>query len=437
MKVIYLGLIGFGTIGSGVVKLLQEEKENLARKLGFELRLKKIADIDLGRPRPVSVPQDILCQDAMMIVNDPEIDIVIELMGGYEPARSIVKAALRNKKHVVTANKALLAEYGDEIWHIANEEGCELGFEASVGGTIPIIKTVRESLIANDISHLMAIMNGTTNYILSQMTDERKEFDQVLKEAQKLGFAEADPSFDIDGKDTAHKLAIVLGLAYGGSVKTMDFYCEGIREISHQDIEFALELGYRIKLLAIAFKRGSRIEARIHPTMIPSDHLLASVNSNYNAFYLVGSASGPIFLFGQGAGMMPTASAVLGDVVDIAKKLKGEGGKRVGLRDPEVHVLRPLDLVPFDEICTNYYFRFMAVDRAGVLSKISGILGNHNISIASVIQKGRKKDGAVPIVMVTHEARERDVQDALEKIEQLDVVHERVKVIRIEDERLK
>lgn len=436
MRVISLGLIGFGTIGSGVVKLLSEEKENLARKLGFELSLKRVADCDLKRPRQVSVPMETLTEDPMAVVDDPEIDIVIELIGGYEPARSIVKASLKNKKHVVTANKALLAEYGEELWRLAWQEGCDIGFEASVGGTIPIIKTVRESLVANEIEHLMAIMNGTTNYILSKMTDEGKEFDEVLGEAQKLGFAESDPSFDIDGTDTAHKLAIVLGLAYGGSVKISDFYCEGIRGINHQDIEFARELGYRIKLLAIAFKRGERIEARIHPTMIPADHLLAIVSSNYNAFYMVGSASGPIFLFGQGAGMMPTASAVLGDIVDIAKRLaRDEKGVKPGTTHD--NLLRPLNIVPFDEVCTNYYFRFMAADRAGVLSKISGILGSHNISIASVIQKGRKKNGAVPIVMVTHEARERDVKDALEKIEDLDVVHERVKVIRIEDERLK
>ncbi|HOJ51375.1 MAG TPA: homoserine dehydrogenase [Syntrophales bacterium] len=436
MNIISIGLIGFGTIGSGVVKLLTEAGRDLKRRLGFELRLKKIADVDLKRVRPVSVPAAMLTPDPMEIVNDPEIDIVIELIGGCEPAGEIIKAALRRKKHVVTANKALLAECGDELWHLARQEHCDIGFEASVGGTIPIIKTIRESLVANEIEHLMAIMNGTTNYVLTKMTDESREFGEVLAEAQRLGFAEADPSFDIDGKDTAHKLAIVLSLAYGGTVRLSDFYCEGIRGISHQDIEFARELGYRVKLLAIAFKRGEKVEARIHPTMIPMDHLLASVGSNYNAFYIVGSASGPIFLFGQGAGMMPTASAVVGDVVDIAKRMMRGGKKGLSPGAGEL-MLQPLDLIPFDEICTNYYFRFMAADRAGVLSKISGILGNHNISIASVIQKGRKKDGAVPIVMVTHEARERDVKEALKKIERLEVVHERVKVIRIEDERLK
>lgn len=436
MKSISLGLIGFGTIGTGVVKLLGDAGELLAKRLGVELRLKKIADTDLNRVRPVSVPSHLLTREPMDIVNDPEIDIVIELIGGFEPARTIVLEALRRKKHVVTANKAILAEHGHELWKIAQEEGCEVGFEASVGGTIPIIKTIKESLVANEIDYLMAIMNGTTNYILSKMTDEGKDFSEALKEAQKLGFAEADPSFDIEGKDTAHKLAIVLSLAYGGSVKTSDFYCEGIEEITLQDIEFARELGYRIKLIALALRRGEKVETRVHPTMIPSDHLLASVGSNYNAFYLIGSASGPIFLFGQGAGMIPTASAVLGDIVDIARKMLIRGDIKPANVDNSSLQSR-VSILPFADIRTNYYFRFMAADRAGVLSKISGILGEHNISIASVIQKGRKKDGAVPIVMITHEARERDVQDALKKIEKLDVVHERVKLIRIEDERLK
>lgn len=436
MKTISLGLIGWGTIGSGVVRILRESETVLEQRLGIRLQLKRIADIDLMRPRPITVPKSLLTIDPMEIVRDPEIAIVIELIGGYEPARTIIKEAFKEKKHVVTANKALLAEYGSEIWQRAQETQCEIGFEASVGGTVPIIKTIRESLVANQIDQMMAIMNGTTNYILSQMTNEGQDLSAALGEAQRLGFAEADPSFDIDGKDTAHKLAIILRLAYGQAAGLTDFYCEGIGEIATQDIEFAREFGYRIKLLAIAIRRGERVEARIHPTMIPAEHLLARVNSNYNAFYLVGNYSGPIFLFGQGAGMLPTASAVVADIIDLARKIDhGPGSKREHHADLSTPV-RPT-LIPFEDVRTNYYFRFMAVDRAGVLSKISGILGSHNISIASVIQKGRKKDGDVPIVMITHEARERDVQEALKKIEQLDVVREKVKVIRIEDERLK
>jgi len=282
----------------------------------------------------------------------------------------------------------------------------------------------------------MAIMNGTSNYILSKMTDEEKPFDVVLKEAQALGFAEADPTFDIEGIDTAHKLAIALSLAYGKRVDIGDIHREGISGISMQDIDFAREFGYRIKLLALAFARGEWVEARIHPTMIPVDAMLANVNSNFNAFHIIGSSSGPVFLYGQGAGMMPTASAVISDIIDIARGMLHGVSRLVPYRTLGEDIIDDIRLIPFPEIRTNYYFRFMAADKAGVLSKISGILGEMNISIASVIQKGRKKDGAVPVVMTTHKARERDVREALAKIDRLDVVHEPTALIRIEDERL-
>ena len=279
-------------------------------------------------------------------------------------------------------------------------------------------------------------MNGTANFILTKMTDEGKPFDAVLAEAQALGFAEADPTFDIEGIDTAHKLAITLSLAYGKRVNLDDIYREGITGVGPQDIEFAREFGYRIKLLALAFHRGDRIEARIHPTMIPVGHLLANVNSNYNAFHIVGSASGPVFLYGQGAGMMPTASAVMSDVIAASREILKDVSTLIPYRSLVEDSMEDINLVPFEEIHTNYYIRFMAADRAGVLSKISGILGDYNISIASMIQQGRKKDGAVPLVMTTHKAREKDVRTALEKIALLDVVHEKTTVIRIEDERL-
>ena len=436
MKSISLGLIGFGTIGTGVVKLLQENGDLIEKRLGAKLILKKIADIDIKTGRQVAVDAGVLTTRAMDIVEDPEIDIVVELMGGYEPARTFVMEAMRRKKHVVTANKALLATYGDEIFRLAQSEGVSIGFEASVGGTIPIIKNLKETLVANRIQTLMAIMNGTANFILTKMTDEGKPFEMVLKEAQALGFAEADPTFDIEGIDTAHKMAITLSLAYGKKVRLDDIYREGITDISPQDILFASEFGYRIKLLALAFERGERVEARIHPTMIPFDHLLANVNSNFNAFHIIGSASGSVFLYGQGAGMMPTASAVASDIVDISRGVMKQVQGLVPSRWQNEEKITEIDLVPFEEIHTNYYFRFMAADRAGVLSKISGILGNHDISIASVIQKGRKEKGAVPLVMITHKAREKDVREALRKIAELEVVHEKTKLIRIEDEKL-
>jgi homoserine dehydrogenase len=434
MKTISLGLIGFGTVGTGVVRILQQSGEMLSRRLGAKIVLKRIADLDIESLRAASVDRSLLTTDAGAILSDPEIDIVIELIGGYEPARTFILQAVRNRKHVVTANKALLATHGDEIFRAAEDAKVDIGFEASVGGTIPIIKTLKESLVANRILSILGIMNGTSNFILTKMTDEGKAFEVVLREAQALGFAEADPTFDIEGIDTAHKLAITLSLAYGKRVNVNDLYREGIARISEQDIEFARELGYRIKLLAIAIQRGQAVEARIHPTMIPSNHLLANVNGNFNAFHIVGDAADSVFLYGQGAGMMPTASAVIGDVVDISREiLKGLSG-RVPHRTLGEDFLEDIQLVPFDEMTTNYYFRFTAADRAGVLSKISGILGEGNISIASVIQKGKKQGGAVPVVMTTYKAREKDVREALKRIDQLDVVHGETVLIRIEDE---
>ncbi|MEK7374029.1 MAG: homoserine dehydrogenase [Thermodesulfobacteriota bacterium] len=436
MKKISLGLIGFGTIGTGLVKLLQENGELIAGRLGAKIDLKRIADIDIRRSRGIPVDTALLTTDAGDILNDPGIDIVVELMGGYEPARTFILAALSQGKHVVTANKALLATHGDEIFQSAVRHGVNIGFEASVGGTIPIIKTVRESLIANRILSISAIMNGTANFILTKMTDEGKAFAVVLKEAQALGFAEADPAYDVEGIDAAHKLAILLSLAYGKKVRLEDLYREGITRISEQDIEFAHELGYRIKLLAIAIQRDQEVEARLHPTMIPFDHLLANVNGNFNAFHIIGDAADSVFLYGQGAGMMPTASAVVSDIVDIARDvLKGISG-RIPPRVLHEEIIEDIRLLPFDQIRTNYYFRFSAVDRPGVLSRISGILGENNISIAAVIQKGRKQGGAVPVVMTTYKARELDVRRAMEDIDRLDVVMGKTMLIRIEDDKL-
>jgi homoserine dehydrogenase len=436
MKKISLGLIGFGTIGTGLVKLLQENGELIAGRLGAKIDLKRIVDIDIRRSRGIPVDTALLTTDAGDILNDPGIDIVVELMGGYEPARTFILAALSQGKHVVTANKALLATHGDEIFQSAVRHGVNIGFEASVGGTIPIIKTVKESLIANRILSISAIMNGTANFILTKMTDEGKAFAVVLKEAQVLGFAEADPAYDVEGIDAAHKLAILLSLAYGKKVRLEDLYREGITRISEQDIEFAHELGYRIKLLAIAIQRDQEIEARLHPTMIPFDHLLANVNGNFNAFHIIGDAADSVFLYGQGAGMMPTASAVVSDIVDIARDvLKGISG-RIPPRVLHEEIIENIKLLPFDQIRTNYYFRFSAVDRPGVLSRISGILGENNISIAAVIQKGRKQGGAVPVVMTTYKARELDVRRAMEDIDRLDVVMGKTMLIRIEDDKL-
>ena len=435
-KMISIGLIGFGTIGTGVVKLLQENGDLIAGRLGAEIRLQRIADIDIRKSRGIPVDDALLTTDAADILNDPGIDIVVELMGGYEPARTFILAAMTQGKHVVTANKALLATHGDEIFRSAMRHGVNIGFEASVGGTVPVIKALKESLIANRIQSLSAIVNGTSNFILSKMTDEGGSFETVLKEAQALGFAESDPAYDVEGIDAAHKLAILLSLSYGKKVHLGDLYREGITRIGEQDIAFARELGYRIKLLAIAIRRDREIEARLHPTMIPFDHLLANVNGNFNAFHIIGDAADSVFLYGQGSGMMPTASAVVSDIVDIARDVRKGIAGRVPPRVLDEETIEEIRLMPFDQIRTNYYFRFSAVDRPGVLSRISGILGANDISIATVIQKGRMQGGAVPIVMTTYKARERDVRRALEDIDRLDIVMGKTVLIRIEDDKL-
>lgn len=436
MRHIHLGLIGFGNIGTGVVKLLRDNADILEKRLGTKLVLKKIVDIDIESPRLTAVEPQLLSTDADAILNDPEIDIVIELVGGYQPALKFISDALNNGKHVVTANKALLATYGNDLFQLAAKKQRNICFEASVGGTIPIIKTIREGLVANRIRSVLGIMNGTSNYILTKMTTDREDFETVLKEAQELGFAEADPTFDVEGVDAAHKLALVLTLAYGRRVPLDDLYREGISGISQQDVEFAGELGYHIKLLAIARQHDELIEARIHPTMVPFHHLLANVNGNYNAFHIIGDASDSVFLYGQGAGMMPTASAVISDVIDISRDILKGVSWRVPARSFQEETIEDINLMPVENIMTHYYFRFSALDRPGVLSRIAGILAEENISIATVIQKGRKKGQAVPIVMTTHKSTEQNVRRALEQIDRLAIVQGQTVLIRIEDDRL-
>jgi len=436
MRPIHVGLIGFGNIGTGVVKLLQTNAEILEKRLGTRLILKKIVDVDISSQRIVSVDPQLLSTDVNSILNDAEIDIVIELVGGYDPALRFITEALNKGKHVVTANKALLATFGNDLFQLADKQQRNICFEASVGGTIPIIKTIREGLVANHIKSILGIMNGTSNYILTKMTDDKEDFETVLKEAQRLGFAEADPTFDVEGVDAAHKLTLVLTLAYGKRVTLNELHREGISSISQQDVEFAGELGYRIKLLAIARQHEEMIEARIHPTMVPFHHLLANVNGNYNAFHIIGDASDSVFLSGQGAGMMPTASAVISDVIDISRDILKGVSWRVPARSFQEAAIQDINLMPIEDLMTHYYFRFSALDRPGVLSKIAGILAEGNISIATVIQKGRKKGQAVPIVMITHKSKEKNVRKALEQIDRLDIVQGQTVLIRIEDDRL-
>ncbi|MBI4699185.1 MAG: homoserine dehydrogenase [Nitrospirae bacterium] len=425
-----VGIIGFGTVGAGVAKILLQKRVDIERKIGFSISLVKIADLDVKRDRGIRLAKNVLVKDAGEILNSPDIDIVIELIGGIHPAKEFILKALRKGKHVITANKALLATHGPELFKAARENRVELGFEASVAGGIPIIKIIREALIGNEIHAVYGIINGTSNYILTKMTEEGLDFSTALKQAQALGYAEADPTFDIEGIDAAHKLAIAASLAFGKSFSLNDVYTEGITKITPLDIEFASEFGYKIKLLAIAKKIDQNIELRVHPTMVPKEYLISSVNGVFNAVYIEGDAIGPALYYGKGAGEMPTASAVISDVVDIARNIRAGAFNRI--RGMEMSERTNLKVKKMDEVASCYYFRFSVFDRPGILSKISGILGARNISIRSVIQKGRKKEKAVPLVMMTHRAREKDVVSAMKEINKLKVVSGKPLYIRVE-----
>jgi len=434
MKEINVGLIGCGTVGTGVAKILIANRDLISSRVGAVLNLRRIADIDLKTDRGIRFDDGVLIDDPYKVVDDPAIDIVLEMIGGENIAKDLILRAIENGKPVVTANKALLAGQGNTIFEAATTNGVDIGFEASVGGCMPIIKSLRESLVGNHIKSLAGILNGTCNYILSKSTDEGDSFEAVLAEAQKQGFAEADPTLDIEGIDAAHKLAILTALAYGMEINFKDIYIEGISEITPLDITFAGEFGYRIKLLAISKNMGEAIEARVHPTMIPFDNPLANVNGPLNALTICGDAVDDLVLYGSGAGMMPTASAVVSDTVDIARNLLAGTSGRVPLLAYQTENIRKIPVMPIDEISTHYYFRFAALDRPGVLSKISGILGDNNISISSVHQKGRQTKGSVPIVMLTHKAKEASVKKALAEITYLEVVGDKPILIRIEDE---
>jgi len=425
-----VGIIGFGTVGTGVVKIFLKRHKELERRLGFPLILKKVADIDIKRRRGIILPKNILVKDGGAVLDDPEIDIVVELIGGIHPAKEYILKAFKNGKHVVTANKALLASEGSEIFKTAQENKVEIGFEASVAGGIPIIKIVREALIGNKIQAIYGIINGTSNYILTRMTEEGIDFSTALKEAQTQGFAEADPTLDVEGIDSAHKLTILASLSFGIPFSLGEIYTEGITRITPLDIRYALELGYNIKLLAIAKQVNREIELRVHPTMIPKEYLISDVKGVFNAVYVEGDAIGSALYYGRGAGEMPTGSAIVSDIVDIARNINTGAINRIqGIGMPERLNLR---IKKMEDVESCYYFRFTVIDKPGVLSKISGILGAYNISIKSVIQKARKKEKSVPLVMMTHKAREKDVIYALKEIDRLPVVTSKTMYVRVE-----
>jgi len=433
MRKISVGIIGFGTIGSGVVKILQDNSDIIKKRLGVIVEVTKIADLDITTDRGIKVNPKILTTDAQEVINHPEVNVIVELIGGYEPARSLILQAINAGKHVVTANKALLAKHGSEIFSIGEDQQVSIGFEAAVGGAIPIIRAIRESFVANKIYSIEGIVNGTANYILSKMSDEHCSFDLALKEAQEKGFAEADPTFDIEGIDSAHKIAILSQLAYGTSVKFEDITIQGISSVTIHDIECAREFGYRVKLLAISKFDGDFVDIRIHPAMIPQSNPMANVNGVLNAVRVCDDLMEENILIGHGAGSLPTGSAVIADIIEIARDILSGSKLRVPPQSFQNIEIKTIPILNIESIDSEYFLRFSVLDNPGVLSRISGILGQHSIGIQSVIQKGRCDEGrGVPLIMMTHRANEKNVQLALREIDELEVVCEKSNFIRVE-----
>ena len=433
MRKISVGIIGFGTIGSGVVKILQDNSDIIKKRLGVIVEVTKIADLDITTDRGIKVNPKILTTDAQEVINHPEVNVIVELIGGYEPARSLILQAINAGKHVVTANKALLAKHGSEIFSIGEDQQVSIGFEAAVGGAIPIIRAIRESFVANKIYSIEGIVNGTANYILSKMSDEHCSFDLALKEAQERGFAEADPTFDIEGIDSAHKIAILSQLAYGTPVKFGDITIQGISSVTIHDIECAREFGYRVKLLAISKFDGDFVDIRIHPAMIPQSNPMANVNGVLNAVRVCDDLMKENILIGHGAGSLPTGSAVVADIVEIARDILSGSKLRVPPQSFQNIEIKTIPILNIESIDSEYFLRFSVLDNPGVLSRISGILGQHSIGIQSVIQKGRCNEGrGVPLIMMTHRANEKNIQLALREIDELEVVCEKPNFIRVE-----
>lgn len=424
-KPVQIGLLGCGTVGSGVVSILQANAERIAARAGAPIHVRRVAVRDPRKSRSISLDPAMITTDPWEIINDPSVDIVVEVMGGVDPARDLITAALEQGKPVVTANKEVLAKHGPELLAVAAQKGVDLFFEGSVAGGIPIIKPLRESLAANRVQAIVGIINGTTNYMLTRMSREGMAFDDVLREAQALGYAEADPASDVEGYDAAFKIAILASLAFETPVRVEDVYCEGITRITPEDIRYGRELGYEIKLLAIAREDDGRLEVRVHPTFIPAAHPLAAVNDVFNAIFVRGDAVGELMFYGRGAGSLPTGSAVVADLVDVVRR---RGHSENGRYRPPAG---QLPIKPIEEAVSQYYVSLRVVDRPGVLAKIAAAFGENGVSIDSVIQKGRLED-PVALVFVTHEVQEANIRRALSEIGRLTVVRQVSNVIRVE-----
>lgn len=434
MKPIQVGLLGIGTVGGGVFTVLERNQEEIKRRAGRGIQIHTVADLDTKRAEELVKGRAKVVNDAKLVVNNPEIDVVVELIGGYGIAKELVLAAINQGKHVVTANKALLAVHGNEIFAAAQAKGVTVNFEAAVAGGIPIIKALREGLTANRIEWIAGIINGTTNFILSEMRDKGLDFDVVLKEAQRLGYAEADPTFDIEGMDAAHKVTIMSAIAFGIPMQFDKAYVEGITKLSAVDIKYAEQLGYRIKLLGITKKTDDGIELRVHPTLIPTKRLIANVEGAMNAVQVMGDAIGTTLYYGKGAGAEPTASAVIADLVDVTRLQTADPDHRVPHLAFQPGSVVNTTVLPIGEITTSYYLRLRVADVAGVLADITRILADNGISIDAMLQR-EADDGEnqTDLIMLTHETKEKRILTAIEKIETLKTVEGSVTKIRLEN----
>jgi len=435
LKPVKAGLLGLGTVGGGVVNVLSRNNKEITRRAGRAIEISHASARDLNKPRICDTKGIKLTSNIMEVVNDPEVDVVIELIGGDTIAHEAVMKAISNGKHVVTANKALIAKYGNEIFSTAQKKGVMVAFEAAVAGGIPIIKAIREGLAGNSIEWLAGIINGTGNFILTEMRDKGRDFADVLAEAQRLGYAEADPTFDIEGVDAAHKLTILASIAFGIPLQFDKVFMEGITAITREDVTYAAELGYRIKHLGISRRTAKGIELRVHPTLIPHRRLIANVDGVMNAVLVKGDAVGPTLYYGAGAGAEPTASAVVADLVDVVRTLTTDPENRVPHLAFQPDALSDIPILPMDEVETAYYLRMSAADKPGVLADVAEILGNKGISIEAVIQKEAASEGAnAMLIMLTHRVMEKNMNEAIKAIEALDTISG--SVIRIRMERL-
>jgi homoserine dehydrogenase len=428
-----VGLLGLGTVGGGTFNVLNRNAEEIVRRAGRGIQITHAAARQYDPARLPGIDAITVSDDAFAVVDNPDVDIVVELIGGYEPARELVLKAIANGKHVVTANKALIALHGNEIFAAAQEKGVMVAFEAAVAGGIPIIKAIREGLAANQIEWLTGIINGTANFILTEMRDKGRDFDDVLKEAQQLGYAEADPTFDIEGIDAAHKLTILASIAFGIPLQFDRVYTEGISHITREDVAYAEEFGYRIKHLGFTRRTAGGIELRVHPTLIPERRLIANVDGVMNAVLVKADAVGPTLYYGAGAGSEPTASAVVADIIDVVRTLTADPGNRVPHLAFQPQALADVPILAMDDVETAYYLRMLATDKPGVLSDVTRILGDAGISIEAILQKEPPAGQAeVPIIMLTHTVRERQMNAALRQIESLESIHGAVSRIRLE-----